>query len=157
MKGRSENGPFTAIPHAIQDSENWRRCSATAIKLLLALARQFNGTNNGDLCASLSVLGPRGWNAPETIATALRELRHYGLLMLTRQGGLHMGPNLYALTWHPIHDCGGKLDLPSTPVAAGTWKEPREPFKRPPRKQNDTTPSVSARYASRSSKGRKAA
>src|SRR5690606_31663189 len=95
-KGRREGGTFTAIPHAVQDSPNWRQCSGTAIKMLCDVARQYNGRNNGDLCAALSVLRPYGWKAPETVGFALRELRHYGLLLLTRQGGLH-GPSLYAL------------------------------------------------------------
>jgi hypothetical protein len=77
-KGRSESGgTFTAIPHAVQDCANWRQCSATAIKMLCDVARQYNGRNNGDLCAALSVLRPYGWTAPETVlgfarATALR-------------------------------------------------------------------------------------
>jgi hypothetical protein len=28
-----------------------------------------------------------------------------------------MGPNLYAITWQPIHECGGKLDVASTTIA----------------------------------------
>lgn len=155
FKGRRESGTFTAIPHAIQDGANWCACSGTAIKMLCDLARQYNGRNNGDLCAALSVLKPYGWTAPETVLWALRELRHYGLIVLTKQGGLH-GPSLYALTWQPIDDCGGKLDCAPTVTASGDWKQPRERFKRPPRKQNATTSSVAHRYAIRSSKPKKA-
>lgn len=152
-KGRRENGTFTAIPHAVQDCPNWAQCSATAVKMLCDLARQYNGRNNGDLCAALSVLKPCGWTHPETVLWALRELRHYGFLQLTRQGGLH-GPSLYALTWHPIDDCGPKLEVRPTQVASGEWKQPRERFKRPAKKRSTTTPSEADRYAIRSS-GRK--
>lgn len=156
-KGRRESGTFTAIPHAVQDCANWRQCSGTAIKLLCDLARQYNGRNNGDLCAALSVLKPRGWTAPETVGFALKELRHYGLLLLTRQGGLHCA-NLYAVTWHPIDDCGGKLTCAqATRVAPGTWKEPRAPYKRPPKKRKPTTPSVADRYVIRSNEAKEAA
>lgn len=156
FKGRREGGTFTAIPHAVQDSTNWRQCSGTAIKMLCDVARQYNGRNNGDLCAALSVLKPYGWRAPETVWFALRELRHYGLLLLTRQGGLH-GPSLYALTWQAIDSCGGKLEVSSTTTAPGDWKRPREPYKRPARNRKPTTSSVVDRYVIRSSGPRKAA
>lgn len=144
------------IPHAVQDCGNWRQCTGTAIKMLCDVARQYNGRNNGDLCAALSVLTKSGWTSPQTVTLALRELRHYGLLLLTRQGGLPL-PSLYALTWQPIDECSGKLDCMPTTVAPGTWKEPRERFKRPSKKQNATTPSVADRYAIRSSRPRKVA
>lgn len=127
--GRRESGTFTLIPHAVQDSENWKRCGASAIKLLLAIARQYNGNNNGDLCASWSILRARGMRSPDTLNRALCELKHYGLIELTRQGGLHV-PSLYALTWLAIDDCKGKLDVSATRVASGKWKHPREPFDR---------------------------
>lgn len=156
-KGRREGGTFTAIPHAVQDSENWRQCSGTAIKMLCDLARQYRGKNNGDLCAALSVLSAYGWTSPETVMFALRELRHYGFIVLTRQGGLH-GASLYALTWHAIDECGGKLGcVKPGNVAPGGWKELKPPFQRPPKKRNATTPSVADRYAIRSSKARKRA
>lgn len=148
-KGRRESGSFTAIPHAVQDSPNWRRSSATAIKMLCDIARQFNGRNNGDLGASLTVLKPRGWTSPETVCQALRELRHYGLIVLTRQGGLN-GASLYAVTWQPIDDCGGKLDCSATNVAGGEWKAERAPYARPPKKRKASTPAVAANYAIRS-------
>src|SRR5579862_9296141 len=99
--GRRESGTFSTIPHAVQDSTNWRTCGGNAIKLLCELVRQFNGRNNGDLCASWSVMHKRGWRSPDTVNRALRQLRHYGMIELTRQGGLH-APSLYALTWLPI-------------------------------------------------------
>lgn len=156
-KGRRESGTFTAIPHAIQDCANWRQCKATAIKMLCDVARQYNGHNNGDLCAALSTLRPYGWTSPETVLWALRELRHYGFLLLTRQGGLH-APSLYALTWRPIDECGGKLTCAQpTRVAPGGWREQRERFKRPSKNRKASTPSVADRYAIRSSGAKKAA
>jgi hypothetical protein len=155
-KGRREGGTFTALPHALQDCPNWRQCSATAIKLLCDLARQYNGRNNGDLCASMTTLRPYGWTRSGTVLLALAELRHYGFLLLTRQGGLHQC-SLFALSWNPIHDCGGKLECPPTTTPSGDWKQPRERFKRPPKKQRATPASVPDRYAIRSSEEKKAA
>jgi hypothetical protein len=141
-KGRKAQGSFTLIPHAVQDSPNWHACGGSAIKLLCDLARQYRGSNNGDLCASMSILKPKGWTSPETVNFALRELRHYGLIVQTRQGGLHAA-SLYALTWHAIDDCGGKLDCAATSVAPGTWREPVEVrFKRPKKNTKASTDSV---------------
>lgn len=150
-KGRAPSGTFTLLPHAVQDSANWQQCSATAIKLLLDIARQYRGSNNGDLCGALSVLRSRGWNSSDTVGNALKELRHYGLLLLTRQGGLHRA-SLYALTWHPVDDCGGKLEVVATRAAPGDWKEPRGPFIRPPKKRKATTPSGAKGAGSRRSR-----
>ena len=132
LKGRKQSGSFTALPHAVQESANWCACGKPARALLVDIARQYRGTNNGDLCAAVTTLKPFGWTRGETISKLLRELRHYGLLQLTRQGGLNR-PSLYAITWQPIDECGGKLDAKETRVAPGTWKEPREKYQRPRR------------------------
>ncbi len=152
-KGRRSIGGFIAIPHAVLDSPNWQSCSATAIKMLTELARQFNGYNNGDLAATFSMMKKRGWSSQETIFLACLELRHYGLIELTRQGGKRR-PNLYALSWQPINDCSGKLDCATTLVGSGAWKvHPAEPFKRPAKNRKLATPSVSNSYAIRNNGG----
>lgn len=112
-----------------------RRLSASAVKLLLDVARQFNGRNNGDLCAALTILRPFGWKSSDTLHWAIKELCHYGLLVKTRQGGLH-ATSLFALSWLPIDECGGKLDYsPTMGVAPGDWRAPRVRFERPKRKK----------------------
>ncbi|MEA9884740.1 hypothetical protein VDG05_10350 [Xanthomonas campestris pv. raphani] len=142
-KGRREGGTFTAIPHALQDSANWRQCSGTGIKLLLDIARQYNGRNNGDLSAAMTILKSSGWSSPDTLNNALKELRHYGFLILTRQGGLNM-PSLYALSWLGIDPCGGKLTCATPgPIAPGTWKIAQSRYKRPA-KSSATTKSLPA-------------
>lgn len=141
-KGRRESGGFVRIPHAVIDSQGWKLSNGTAIKMLCELARCFNGFNNGDLAATFKMLRPRGWSSPETITNACRELRSHGLIELTRQGGLHRS-NLYALTWYPIDECRGKLDVASTKVASGLWKAAiAERYKRPPKNRKPTTPVV---------------
>ena len=104
---------FVGVPTVVTDHPDFINLSAIAVKLLLNLARQFNGYNNGDLCATLSLLKPRGWNSNSQLTKAKKELLAANLITQTRQGGLHMGPNLYALTWQPIMDPKGKLDVPA--------------------------------------------
>lgn len=130
--GRRTSGTFAAIPHAVMDSPAWRQCGGTAIKLLCGLARQYNGRNNGNLCAAASVLP--GF-APETRTRALRELQHYGLALQTRQGGLR-GPSLYAVTWQAIDDCGSRLEVAPTNTAPGDWKGDKRRFASAPRKKS---------------------
>lgn len=136
--GRRESGTFSAIPHAVQDSPNWKKCGGSAIKLLCDLVRQFNGHNNGDLTACRTIMAKRGWSVPETLHFAALELEHYGLISRTKQGGLQIGPNLYALTWLPIHECGGRHDCSPTRVASGAWRQEVPRYKRP--KRNATSP-----------------
>lgn len=147
--GRMTPGTFSVIPHYVIDSHNWRSCSGSALKLLLELIRQYRGRNNGDLCAAWTTMAKRGWRSKETLHMALLELRHYGLIELTRQGGLHR-PSLYALTWRPIDDCKGKLDCRPTAIASAAWSQPRERFQRPARDRKPSTDSVASRYGPRS-------
>lgn len=138
-RGRRQSGTFSLIPHDVQDSSNWRQCSGTAIKLLTDLVRQYNGHNNGNLVACRSVMGGRGWRSPETLHFALLELEYYGFLERTKQGGLDIGPNLFAVTWHAIDECGGRLPCRATRTASGLWKTPQAKFKRPPRRRQACT------------------
>ena len=95
---------------------NYRMLSVHAVKLLCDLGSQFKGGNNGDLCATWSLMQVRGWKLRDTLGEALAELLHYGKIEQTRQGVLHRC-SLYALTWHVIDECKGKLDV--TPKVAG--------------------------------------
>jgi hypothetical protein len=134
MKGRKSLPPFVRIPHDVQDSENWKVCGGTAIKLLCALVRQYRGNNNGDLGASIRVLGPRGWRSSSTLDRSLRELEHYGFIVKTRQGGQNTA-GLFAITWQPIDECGGKHNFGSTAVASDEWKQTKPRFKPPKKKK----------------------
>lgn len=155
-KRRKESGNFTLIPHAVQDSPNWKECSGSAVKLLCDLARQYNGRNNGDLCAARSVLATRGWRSPDTLDRALHELLHYGFITLTRQGGRNLA-NLYGLTWQAIDECEGKLDCSATRVASGDWKLAKPRFKRRRKIESSSTESVATNYGIRTSGTSKAA
>ena len=133
QKGRMESGSFSALPHIVQESANWAQCSPMSIKLLMDLLSQFKGSNNGDLCAALRILKPKGWTRGETISNALRELIHYGMIEMTRQGGLHRA-SLFAVTWKPIDHCNGKLEVKATNVASALWKLTKPPYVRPIKK-----------------------
>lgn len=105
---------FFHLHWPLLDSEDFISLKGNSIKLLTDLGRQYNGFNNGDLCATLSVMKKRGWNSNQQLTKALKELLERNLIVQTKQGGLNMGPNLYAITWQPINECQGKLDMGPT-------------------------------------------
>ena len=113
---------FFHLHRPLLDCEDFMSLKGNSIKLLIDLGSQFNGYNNGDLCASLSVMRKRGWNSNQQLTKALKELLERNLIVQTKQGGLNLGPNLYAITWQPIDECGGKLDANPTTVAPRSFR-----------------------------------
>lgn len=111
-------GGFLHLPDMLTADRDFWSLSDKAIRLLIYIGRQYNGRNNGDLCASLTVLKAFGWTSNDTLTEAKRELIARNLIIETRTGGLGMGPSLYAITWQPINECPGKrLDVAPTTTA----------------------------------------
>lgn len=92
------------------------------MKLLVDAAKQYNGSNNGDLHAAWSILSGQGWRSKGTLSRAIKELIDKGFIELTRQGGKNRC-SLYAITWKPIDECKGKLDVKETRVASNLWNK----------------------------------
>jgi hypothetical protein len=120
-KGRMMTDSFVRIPHHVINHEHFRSLSPRATKLLIDLLAQYRGYNNGDLCAPLSLMRERGWNSSDQLQKAKNELIEKDVIIVTRQGGLNKC-SLYAVTWFPIDECNGKLDVASTVIAPVTWK-----------------------------------
>lgn len=110
-----------AIPIQVLTSENYTTLNGWDTKLLVDIYVQYDGKNNGDLCAAWSVLSKRGWNSPATLNRSISKLLNTGFIVLTRQGGRNRA-SLYAVTFRPIDECDGKLDSKTTTVAANNWK-----------------------------------
>lgn len=137
--GRPIAGRFVALPAAVLESRAYLGLSAPAVRLLIDLAWQFKGQNNGDLSCTWRTMQPRGWRSRDTLTRALRELLNAGLIELVRQGGLHQC-SLFALTWLPVDECGGKVA--ATLRASGLWKGADE-------NARPNTGAVSARHGRR--------
>lgn len=126
-KGRRSSHTFSMWLHVCAESPNYYRLSYTAKALLFELLYQYRGKNNGDLCAAWGLLKDRGWQSPDTINRARKELLETGWIVQTRQGGLNKA-SLYALTIWPINECKGKgLERPETKTALAYWKQGRNP------------------------------
>ena len=123
QKGRG-GASFVSIPHFVLRSEHWSKLGGSEMKLLMELAGQYNGRNNGDLSATYTDLHPRGWSSNDTLQRALRGLEGACWILRTRQGGRHIGCNLYAITWWPIDACDGKHQHPVEAKPSHRWKNP---------------------------------
>ena len=121
IKGRQTTSSFLQLPHHVLDHEVFKTLSKRATKLVIDIASQYRGHNNGDLCAPFSLMRKRGWNSSDQLEKAKKELIEKDVILVARQGGRNKA-NLYALTWFPIDECNGKLDIASTKTAPVKWR-----------------------------------
>ena len=113
---------FAGIPVVVMESPDYIALGPNAIRLLIEMAGQYNGFNNGDLSPSYTLMNPRGFKSKGTLTKAIRELTDAHLIILTRQGGRNNTASLYALTWEPIHD------LPKKRLELGPTRTPTRKF-----------------------------
>ena len=121
-RDKRERGRFLALPYAVLTSAAYLGLSPYAIKLLIDLGVQYNGSNNGDLSAAWKLMHPRGWRSEETLAKAKRELLQTQLIVETRKGWRPNRASLYALTFFALDHCDGKLDIAPAGFPYGAWK-----------------------------------
>lgn len=127
--GRGKDHTFLQLRHDLLRCRAFCGLSGNAVKVLLFLASQFNGRNNGDLSATESMVQAAGVCSGTTAAKALRELEAAGFIVVTRHGHRRRC-HLYAVTWLPIDECPGKgLELPPERVASNQWKTNSDPQK----------------------------
>lgn len=121
-KDKRDGGAFVAIPLSVLQSRAYLDAGPYARMLLIDLAMQYKGDNNGDLCAAWKVMQPRGWRSEETLQKAKRELLDQGLIVETRKGARPNKASLYALTWCALDPCDGKLDLSPNAYPRGAYR-----------------------------------
>jgi hypothetical protein len=102
--GRDAGG-FVALPWAVLDSAAFLKLSHPAKALLLEVARQCHGDDNGRLLLSRVYLASRGWKSADVIQRAKSELLEAELIFQTVQGCRPNKASWYAVTWHKL----GKL------------------------------------------------
>ena len=125
-----DGGKAFTVPYTLLRHPNFYRLSAYGHKLLMDLARQYTGFNNGYLCSSWALMSEAGWNSENTVRKAMRELEHYRLIERTRQGGRNRA-NLHAFTWRRIDaKANDFLDVSQTMKPSDSWKEERPEFER---------------------------
>jgi hypothetical protein len=122
-RAKREPGSFVPIPHVILRSQDYANLSAHAVKLLFDLLTQYQGNNNGNLCATWSLMRKRGWRSRDTLQKALQELLRNGWIQQTRQGGMHCA-SLYGVTFYAL-DPNPKLEVSPNSFDRGAWARGR--------------------------------
>lgn len=102
-------GLYAPIDHTVIDSAAFADLSHSAVRVLLTIARQWNGINNGWLQATFSYCHKKGVGSEHTLQQAVESLIAHGFIYRTRGHGMIDGENIaarYAITWRPL--CGKK-------------------------------------------------
>jgi hypothetical protein len=104
------DGRYASVPFSVLNSTVYRQLNGGAVRLLLDLAMQYNGGNNGKLVACDSYLRPLGWTSKASVSRSLNELLASGIITQTRQGRRAHIASWYALCWYGLHVSQG-LDI----------------------------------------------
>lgn len=99
---------FAMLPVAVLKSRAYCDLSLAARCVLVAMAAQYRGGNNGHLVITLSAMREYGMSSPDVIWRAEKALRANLLIELTKQGGLERGASRYALTFQSVDSPAGK-------------------------------------------------
>lgn len=105
VKRKKGSRRFIGIPYNVAATRQFCNLKPLELKLLVELAFQYNGSNNGNLTAAHASLKERGWTSSGSLHKALKGLLSKGWVMVTRQGWKRRGrPTLLALTWEGIDE-----------------------------------------------------
>lgn len=103
IKGKGIPYSFVALPKAVLHCEEFRRLSSSAKTLLLELASQYTGGNNGRLTPAWSVLQKTGWASNNTVLSAKKELLNCPFVVMTRKGHPPRTCEWIGFTWWKIN------------------------------------------------------
>ena len=155
-RGRATAGRFLSLPHVVLESSSFINLRPRAVKLLLDVAFQYDGRNNGNLTVACSPMKERGWSSKDTLSKAVQDLIEANLIVKTRTGRF-MNPGaqcyLYAVTWRAIDECQGK-DLEVGPTATPPRKFSLERSKNPSPETGHGSNQKLGRERSRDERGR---
>ncbi len=76
------------VYRSVYDSYAFRSLNFKAVALFHHMLTKFNGSNIGNISATLSMMKHFGWASSATLASAIKELLDHGFIMKTRQGGM---------------------------------------------------------------------
>jgi hypothetical protein len=100
-------GAFVALPFTVLDSEAYRGLSVHARALLIEIARQLRGDNNGMLLCSRAYMLTRGWKSSDMLMKCKAELLNARLLHQTVMGHRPNKASWYAVTWYGLDKLDG--------------------------------------------------
>ncbi len=98
-------GRFARLPVAVLEHKAVQTLSHAIFRVLVLLAAEFRGFNNGALALTVEQARQAGIGSRHTLYAALRELEVRGLIVTTFPASrVPPRPTMYALTWLPIDD-----------------------------------------------------
>jgi|TARA_Y100000294_G_scaffold40410_1_gene36583 hypothetical protein len=128
-------GRFAGIPTRVIEGYTFQSLRGNSVKLLVILARAYNGYNNGDLAITHATM--KKWLTKNTMYSARDELYKKGFIIVNAYGGRSGAgrklPSLYAITWQPVDDLKAKngeiryAHYPSPRPALDYWKTGTNP------------------------------
>ncbi len=154
QKGRSaKSPPFVALLNEMVGSPAFRDLKPHAVKLLVAVARGYYGSNNASLIMPFELARAWGFNNERTYTKALKELVDHGFIEMTRPAVRRGRPMAarWAITWRPIDEPMEEHPHFATPTekASNDWRKwtPNRPAKVPAKKRKATGKSAGQRPA----------
>lgn len=93
---------FIALPTVVLQAPSYLGLSHPARSLLLELALQYAGDNNGRLILTRAFMRKRGWTSSDTLTSAKKELLEAGLVHETVTGHRPNKASWYALTFYSL-------------------------------------------------------
>lgn len=123
---------FARIPVSVLESPAATSLNYAAFKVLVILASQWHGGNNGTLALTEFYARRFGFSGRDTLYRSLRELESRGLIVCTRRGmKMKKQFTLWALGWESItHREGKPLDVPE-PNNNSRWLNWQPPAPKP--------------------------
>lgn len=128
ITGKGSAPRYFGIEHWIIDKPEFKALKGSPIKMLIAIGRQYNGFNNGNLMLSTA---RDHWRSDDTAQVNITRLIEDGWVVKTRRGGLGIGSDLYAITWWSIDVCKIAHDYPAETTASHSWMKNRTPLRKP--------------------------
>lgn len=114
---------FVLLPRVVLESPGYRLASHPARTMLIDIAMQYTGHNNGKLTACAKYLKPMGWKSNNTVLRAVHELLSCELLIETRKGARPNKAAWFALSWLDL-DQGQGLDIDTKLYRRGGYMTP---------------------------------
>lgn len=104
---KSDKGRFIPIYCSLFNSDHYYSLSLAARAILHGIMMQYNGKNNGNLCATSTMAKDWGVKSRATLIKSLKELEEKRFLIRTRQGifmNSKTSCTLFALSWEELNE-----------------------------------------------------
>ncbi len=127
---RRKTGPgrFAMLPLTVLAEPAVNTLSHAAFRILVLMAAQYNGGNNGALGITYSQAALNGIGSDNTLYRALRTLEERGLIEQTYPASrVPPRPTMYALTWMSVDDTSWSRSTRIPTHTYRDWQPSRKP------------------------------